>query len=126
MIVKGYSKVFSTKNEEQYENIGAFWDMMAAIYGRDSLQGLGFNWQDDSIEYLIGLKEDDIPRDAVPSEAVYKEVSLPDDGWHIYRGKTEKLAEIYGEIYEEGTLSCEIEMFDDSGNCCLWINRSEF
>ena len=49
----GIRKVFSTKNEEQYSTIGAFWDEMSAIYGRENLMGLGCNWTSDSIEYVM-------------------------------------------------------------------------
>ena len=52
----GIRKVFSTKNEEQYSTIGAFWDEISAIYGRENLMGLGCNWTSDSIEYVMALK----------------------------------------------------------------------
>lgn len=52
----GIKRVFSTKNEGQYATIGAFWNEMSAKYGVDNLMGLGCNWTDNSIEYVIGLK----------------------------------------------------------------------
>lgn len=40
----GISRVFSTENEIQYENIGQYWDDFASLYGREATKGLGFNW----------------------------------------------------------------------------------
>ncbi len=34
----GIRRVFPTENEEQYETIGAFWDEMSNIYGREKLR----------------------------------------------------------------------------------------
>ena len=56
MIFKGISKVFSLVNEEQYNTIGQFWDEMSNKYGLENLQGLGLNWNDNKMEYIIGLK----------------------------------------------------------------------
>lgn len=39
----GIRRVFSTENEEQYVTIGAFWDELSDIYGRENLMGLGYN-----------------------------------------------------------------------------------
>ncbi len=105
----GIKRVFSTKNEGQYATIGAFWNEMSAKYGVDNLMGLGCNWTDNSIEYVIGLKNGTIP------EADY-EINLPDQ-WIIACGKTENLSQIYDEIYKDGALLYEIEEFDQNGNC---------
>lgn len=105
----GIKRVFSTQNEEQYISIGAFWDEMSDIYGRENLMGLGCNWGKDSIEYVIALKEGEI------SGANFV-IDLPDI-WKEVSGKTEKLNIIYDEIYKEGSLLYEIEEFDDDGNC---------
>lgn len=105
----GIRRVFSTKNEEQYKTIGAFWDEMSSAYGRENLLGLGCNWTKDSIEYVMALK------DGVIKAADY-EIDLPDD-WITICGKTEQLSVIYDEIYKEGPLLYEIEEFDDNGNC---------
>lgn len=56
----GVSKTFSTVGEQQYNTIGKFWDEMSAIYGLENLRGMGYNWNDDSIEYVIGLKNNEI------------------------------------------------------------------
>lgn len=126
MKFKGYSKTFSTMNQEQYETIGSFWDEMASRYGRENLVGLGYNWTESSIEYVIGLKEADIRNDLEISDAAYKVVFLPDSDWIQYSGRTDKLSELYAEIYSQGPLRCELEMFDDNGNCRIAINRNKF
>ena len=105
----GIRKVFSTKNEEQYSTIGAFWDEMSAIYGRENLMGLGCNWTSDSIEYVMALKNGII-------EGADYEIELPNE-WKTVRGRTEELGKIYGDIYKDGVLLYEIEEFDDEGNC---------
>ena len=105
----GIRKVFSTKNEEQYSTIGAFWDEMSAIYGRENLMGLGCNWTSDSIEYVMALKNGII-------EGADYEIELPNE-WKTVRGRTEELGKIYGDIYKDRVLLYEIEEFDDEGNC---------
>ena len=110
MIFHGISKVFSTENEGQYETIGAFWDELAKVYGLENLRGLGYNWTESSIEYVIGLKEGIIKGCNCAAE-------LPDTGWITFRGKTENLSQIYNEIYKDGSLTYEIETFTDAGDC---------
>lgn len=105
----GISRVFSTEDEEQYSTIGAFWDEMSAIYGREKLMGLGCNWTGNSIEYVMALKEGTIQNSNF-------EIDLPDE-WNVVEGKTEALSMIYDEIYKYGALLYEIEEFDDEGNC---------
>ena len=116
MEFKGISRTFSTMNEKQYAAIGAFWDEMAGIYGREKLRGLGYNWTETSIEYVIGLADGDIEGNNI-------NVILPDAGWNCVSGRTEELAEIYGTIYKVGPLKYEIEMFDDEGNCKIMFRR---
>lgn len=118
MIFKGLSRTFCTENERQYETIGAFWNELSQRYGIDNLRGLGFNWTDNTIEYIIGLKDGDIAADTA---GVLKEIQLPDDSWQVYCGKTEQLSEMYDEIYQKGALTYEIEEFDDEGNCRIFI-----
>lgn len=105
----GIRRVFSTQNDEQYNTIGAFWDEMSKVYGRDRLMGLGCNWTESSIEYVMALKE------GIIAGANY-EIELP-DAWTIAEGRTKNLAAIYDEIYKAGVLLYEIEEFDDEGNC---------
>lgn len=107
----GIKKVFSTQNSEQYITIGAFWDEMSDLYGREKLMGLGCNWTQNSIEYVIALK------DGIIADANY-EIALPDE-WIVTHGKTENLSRIYQEIYEDGPLLYEIKEFDDNGNCTI-------
>ncbi len=116
MIFIGISRIFSTLNDAQYESIGAFWDELSAEYGRNNLRGLGFNWTDSSIEYIIGLKNGII-------ENANAEIELPDDGWTVVCGRTVDLSKIYDAIYSDGTLLYEIEMFDDNGSCRIMYRR---
>lgn len=110
MVFIGVSKAFSLKNEEQYDTIGAFWDEMAAVYGLENLQGLGYGWKDGIILYAIGLKQGEIPH-------ANATITLPDDGWECVRGRTDDLQQIYREIYQDGPLEWEIETFDENGDC---------
>lgn len=105
----GIRRVFSTVNEEQYSTIGAFWDELSSVYGRENLMGLGCNWTENTIDYVMALKDGTIPN------ADY-DVELPDN-WEIAKGRTENLGLIYNEIYKDGVLLYEIEEFDNDGNC---------
>ena len=114
MLFRGVSRTFSTKNNAQYESIGAFWDELAARFGRENLRGLGYGWTEDSIAYAIGLKEGREPE--VNTDSPFS-IDLPDDGWIVCRGKTDELSRMYDEIYREGNLDYEIETFSDDGSC---------
>ncbi|MBR0087268.1 MAG: hypothetical protein IJL98_05975 [Lachnospiraceae bacterium] len=105
----GVRRVFSTRNEEQYNTIGSFWDEMSALYGRENLMGLGCNWSSGSLEYVIALKNGKIA-------GADFETELPDE-WTEICGKTEQLNLIYEEIYKDGPLRYEIEEFNDNGDC---------
>lgn len=109
MLFTGISRTFSTVNNKQYETIGNFWDEMAKLYGRANLMGLGYNWTDSAIEYVIALKDGLIDNADCT-------VELPDN-WAVAYGKTEELEKIYDYIYKKGPLLYEIEEFDDDGNC---------
>ena len=124
MVFKGLGRVFSTKNSEQYDTIGFFWDEMSAVFGRENLQGLGYGWGPDSIRYVIGLKEGELPQDFPKSFGEYVSVELPDEGWIVYAGKTDDLDRLYDEIYQNGPLTFEIETFSNDGNCRVLINRT--
>lgn len=113
----GISRTFSTENDGQYETIGAFWAEMSAKYGMENLRGLGYNWTQNSIEYVIGLKNGVIDGDL-------KTVALPDDGWLTYHGETDRLGELYDEIYSHGFLTYEIETFFEDGTCEIFVTRS--
>ena len=45
---------------------------MSGIYGRKNLRGLGYNWTETSIEYVIGLIDGNIEGSNIT-------VTLPDD-----------------------------------------------
>ena len=117
MIFKGIGRSFSTENDRQYETIGAFWDELSAEYGRANLRGLGYGWTADSIKYVIGLKDGSI-------DQADCEVELPDDGWITVCGKTAELSRIYNRIYEDGSLTYEIETFTKAGDCEIRYYRS--
>lgn len=110
MIFRGISRVFSLKNEEQYDTIGKFWDELTEIYGLENLRGLGYKWESGEIYYAIGLKDGEI-------DGANFTMSLPDDGWTTVRGLTDNLPEIYNEIYKSGALKTEIETFTEDGEC---------
>ena len=116
MLFKGIGRTFSTENDHQFETIGAFWDELAAKYGRMNLQGLGYGWTERSIEYAIGLIDGEI-------DGADRAVELPDTGWVTVRGKTANLGEIYEKIYQEGRLKYEIERFTDCGDCEIMYYR---
>ena len=116
MLFKGIGRLFSTEDDRQFETIGAFWDELAAKYGRANLQGLGYGWTERSIEYVIGLIDGEI-------DGADRVVRLPDTGWVTVRGQTANLVEIYEKIYQEGRLKYEIERFTDSGDCEIMYYR---
>ena len=116
MVFRGIGRTFSTENEQQYETIGSFWDELSAQYGLENLRGLGYGWTDSSIEYVIGLKTGEI-------EDANRSVELPDDGWTSVKGRTEHLSQIYDEIYKDGSLKYEIEVFSEQGDCEILYRR---
>ncbi len=77
--------------------------------------GLGCNWTETTIEYVMALKNGMI-------DGANYEIELPDE-WNTVRGKTDQLAEIYAEIYKSGPLLYEIEEFDEEGNCVIRFCR---
>ena len=122
MIFKGYSKIFSTINNKQYKLIGDFWDEMISKYNIENLRGLGFNWTETTIEYIIGLKSNE-KFDNI--NASWKEIELPDYKWETVDGLTENLSKIYADIYRESSLKYEIEMFNNDGTCKIMYIRDK-
>ena len=118
MLFTGITRTFSTKNEQQYETIGAFWAEIESKYDCSRLRGLGYNWTADTIEYVIGLTDGII-------EGADCTVILPDDGWTEVRGKTADLGSIYDDVYKDGALSYEIETFAADGSCRILYSRSD-
>ena len=110
MIFKGISKVIDLTNEQQYDTIGQFWAELAALYGLENLRGLGYAWQGNALFYAIGLKDGEIDDYNVC-------ISLPDGGWETVTGQTSHLKTIYDEIYQNGRLQYEIEIFYEDGTC---------
>ena len=116
MRFSGISKTFSTINNEQYKTISDFWDELSKKYGMENLRGLGYNWTDKSIEYAIGLKNGVISDENC-------NIDLPEDNWIIIKGNTNDLSKIYDNIYKDGKLKYEIEMFYINGICEIWYHR---
>lgn len=112
----GIRRIFTTTNDEQYKTIGIFWDELSEKYGMENLRGLGYNWTSDSIEYVIGLKEGIIDNNNFA-------IDLPDRGWLCVNGVTADLSKIYADIYVDGPLKYEIEMFNNNGSCEIWYYR---
>ena len=123
MLFKGYSKRFSLKNNDQYNTIGEYWDYFSDKYGLENLRGLGLNWENGSMEYIIGLKDNSFIECDIEG-AIYKEVFLPCFGWLVEVGKTLELEEIYNKIYEVSTLIYEIETFNLDGSCKIEFIRN--
>lgn len=116
MIFSGISKTFSTEGNGQFNEIGAFWDELSTKYGRCHLRGLGYHWTENTIEYVIGLKEGIIG-------GANCSVELPDENWIRVCGKTSELDKIYEKIYLDGNLKYEIEAFTDDGKCEILYYR---
>lgn len=116
MIFTGITRTFSLIGEEQYNTIGAFWDEMADIYGLENLRGLGYNWRCGKMDYAIGSRSGDI-------DGCNFSISLPDCGWIRADGETERLKEMYDEIYKGGALTYEIETFREDGTCTVIYYR---
>ena len=116
MVFVGILREFALENEEQYNTIGEFWDEMALVYGLENLRGLGYKWEGGKIFYAIGLLVGDVPGYNLC-------IDLPDDGWQVVSGKTDKLKEIYEQIYKYGPLKYEIETFCENGNCQIKYYR---
>lgn len=127
MVFRGISCRFSTKDNEQYNTIGDLWDFCTRLYGLEKWRGLGYNWTPESIEYVMGLTDGEKPElteflQRYP-QAVYKEILLPEQGWKEYRGRRDKLEELYTEIYREGAPAYEIESFSGDDSCKVSICR---
>lgn len=116
MVFTGISRSFSTRNEAQYDTIGAFWDELAAIHGIENLRGLGYGWTEDTICYAIGLKSGSI-------DGANLTITLPDSGWLCRAGRTDQLGQMYDEIYQDGPLLFEIETFFPDGSCVVQYCR---
>lgn len=117
----GISRNFSTLNDKQYETIGSFWDEMAEKYGLENLIGLGYKWENNTIDYAIGLKSlKEIPGSNFTME-------LPDGDWNIEKGETEKLDQLYSKICtgHHSLIKYELETFNEDGTCVVKYYKNE-
>ncbi|GHV41408.1 hypothetical protein FACS189490_08270 [Clostridia bacterium] len=129
MIFRGIQIRFNCGSNEQYENIGRFWDYMTALYPSNRLKGIGHNWNDDALDYAIGSFDEPLDFDMEDiarryPEAAFVELHLPDADWQIYHCRVEHLARLYAEIYKDGSLDFEIEAFEPDGSCTVSVWRT--
>ena len=127
MTFRGIKIRFDCANNQQYKTIGEFWNFMNGLYPNEILKGVGCNWYDDGLDYIIG--------DFTPynydmrvikghyNNAEYVEINLPDKGWQVYHCKLDALSNLYEEIYKDGALQYEIEEIKADGNCVISIIR---
>ncbi|MCL1927776.1 MAG: hypothetical protein FWG07_03150 [Treponema sp.] len=124
----GVLRKFDCSNNKQFNDIGEFWDFMSKIIDKNKLKGLGFNWENNYFDYIIGdLKEEidfsmDLILNTYPDSKIVT-VDLPDNGWKIYKGKIKEIKNIYEKIYRDGPLDYEIEEIDAKGNFKVSIIR---
>lgn len=132
MIFRGISIRFSTENDGQFETIGAFLNRMRLLLPGKALQGLGFNFTKNRIEYVIGsIKDSGIDFEDIEKQmktdypdVQYKEICIPDAGWEKHFCRIEDLGLLYKKIYQQGPLTYEIETIHEDGECVIEINRS--
>ena len=126
----GVLRNFDCSNNKQFTDIGEFWDFMSKIVNKNELKGLGFNWKNNHLDYIIGDLKDkcDYPMDLIlntyPNSKIVT-VDLPNNGWEIHEGKIKDIKSIYEKIYEDGQLDYEIEEIDTKGNFKVSILRLE-
>lgn len=151
MVFRGVARVFDTKNDKQYEAIGAFWDELSSVYGRKNLRGLGYNWHEDSFEYILGftpeyeayvekmssrkvrdtaierlmLEAVELCKSRFGEDCVIRSVGIPELGWTTYETTVDSLSSTYSEIWASSSipLTFEIEEFDDEGHARISVNR---
>ncbi len=128
MKAHGIMRRFYCGDNGQYDKIGAFWDEMSARYPLDTLSGIGYGWENDTICYLIGRVDGELPNAEKLAVEAFDDaecltLEMPDDGWLTYHGRTDSLDKLYDEIYREGRLDCEIEAFSEDGSCIIRVYR---
>lgn len=121
MVFKGIKRTFSHINDCQYETIGEFWDELSAKYGGvDKLIGLEVSWNDETMDYAIGLKEGVIEGHNIT-------VNLPDEGWQTISGLTIDLKRIYKELISRGGyIEYALETFAKNGRCMIQYIRRDY
>ena len=129
MIFKGIKVTFSTENGRQYIDIAKFWDIMEKHYDVDRLSGLGLNWTKNTMDYIIGFRDNSMTNEVLKvikpyyTSAEYVIKLLPNRDWEKYKGHVSKIKEKYSEIWKAGAVKFEIETFDKDGNMKLLIHR---
>ena len=128
MIFNGIKIRFDCKNNQQYKTIGNFWEYMRSSYPNYILKGVGCNWHDDCMDYIIGdfSPSNHYDMDVITKKyptAEYIEINLPDEGWRVYHCRLSELSKLYEEIYTDGVLKYEIEEMKLDGNCVISIIR---
>jgi len=129
MIFKGIKVTFSTENGRQYIDIAKFWDTMEKHYDVDRLSGLGLNWTKNTMDYIIGFRDNSMTNEVLKvikpyyTSAEYVIKLLPNRDWKKYKGHVSKIKETYSEIWKAGAVKFEIETFDKDGNMELLIHR---
>lgn len=129
MIFKGIKVTFSIENGRQYIDIARLWDVMEKYYDVDRLSGLGLNWTKDTMDYIIGFRDNSMTNEVLKvikphfTSAEYVIKLLPNRDWKKYKGHVSKIKEKYSEIWKAGAVKYEIETFDKDGNMKLLIHR---
>lgn len=129
MIFKGIKVTFSIENGRQYIDIAKFWDIMEKYYDVDRLSGLGLNWTKNTMDYIIGFRDNSMTNEVLKvikpyyTSAEYVIKLLPNRDWKKYKGHVSKIKEKYSEIWKAGAVKFEIETFDKDGNMKLLIHR---
>jgi len=128
MELKGILRKLDCSENKQFNEIGEFWDFMSKLYPKNKLKGLGYNWKNNYIDYVIGDIDNDFDYSVKKIYEKYPDskcivIQLPDKGWEIYSGKLNDIENIYKNIYQNGPLDYEIEEIDDEGNFRVSILR---
>lgn len=120
----GITRNFSTINNEQYNKIGEFWDEMAEKFGLENLIGLGYKWENNTIDYVIGLKsQEEIPG----SNFIMELPDKNDERWCIEKGLTEELDKVYEKICknQHHIIKYELETFYKDGTCVVTYYKNK-
>jgi len=120
----GYGRSFSTVNNQQFDEIGKFWDEMSEIYGRNNLIGLCCHFTKISLMYYIGLKDNSKMQNHTNYDFI--SCSLPDDNWNSYFGYTDIIDSLYKNLICKDNVNpivYELEELFDDGTCVIKVHR---
>lgn len=129
MTLDGINVKVSIENKEQYDSLNQLWTILEQYYDCEDIFGLGYGWDNDSMNYLIGINRGMINENALKEikeefpSAENKRITVPTDGWKTYRGSTWELQDLYSIIWEEGEVIYELESFTNDGKCKILIYR---